>query len=236
MAGSVVGEVAALWRHPVKSLQGESLTDTEVGLHGLAGDRMYGVRDGLTGRVMSAKREPRLLEAAARYADGTVLVTLPGGETHAVEDPALDVCMTEWLGRPVVLLAATLARPSGDPFMDASPVHLVTDASLRTMAGQHPAGDWSQRRFRANVFVEVDGSGLVEDGWVERALAVGDVRLGVGERTIRCVMTSAAQPGLPADPAILATTAELTGKYLGVYAEVLAAGRMSVGDEVVLLP
>jgi len=220
----------------VKSLQGELLTDTEVGRHGLAGDRMYGVRDGLTGRVMSAKREPRLLEASARYADGAVLVTLPGGPTYAVEDPALDVGMTEWLGRPVMLLAATLARPSGDPFMDDYPVHLITDASLRTMAGQHPQGDWSQRRFRANVVVEVAGAGLVEDEWVEHVLALGDVRLAVCERTVRCVMTSAAQPGLPADPAILATTAVLTNKRLGIYADVRTAGGMSVGDVVVLLP
>ena len=61
MAGTVVGRVAAIWRYPVKSLQGESLEVSEVGLHGLAGDRVYGVRDGLTGRVMSAKREPLLL-------------------------------------------------------------------------------------------------------------------------------------------------------------------------------
>ena len=232
---AVVGHVAALWRHPVKSLQGESLTSSDVGEHGLAGDRMYGVRDGLTGRVMSAKREPRLLLAAARYVDAALVVELPGGELHAVEDPALDVAMTEWLGRPVVVVGASMTRPSGDPFMDDSAVHLLTDASLRAMSRRHPDGDWSPRRFRANVVIEVDGFGFVEDGWLEQRLAIGDVSLAVGARTVRCPMTSMPQPGLVDDPAILATTAEMTNKRLGVYAEVVSAGHLAVGDEVRLL-
>ena len=182
MTATVVGRVAELWRHAVKSLQGESLDSSEVGEHGLAGDRMYGVRDGLTGRVMSAKREPRLLQASARYAGGAVVVELPSGETHAVEDPALDVALTEWLGRPVVVVGATMMRPSGDPFMDASAVHLLTDAALRAMARQHPAGDWSPRRFRPNVVIDVGGFGLVEDGWLDRRVAIGDVELSVGVR------------------------------------------------------
>ncbi len=236
MSGSVVGRIGALWRHPVKSLQGESLATSEVGAHGLAGDRMHGVRDGLTGRVMTAKREPRLLLASARYADGALLVDLPTGETHAVDDPALDVAMTEWLGRPVVVVAASMVRPSHDPFMDDSALHLLTDATLRLMARQHPGGEWSPRRFRANVVVEVDGFGLVEDGWLDCALGIGDVELVVRARTIRCVMTSAAQPGLVADPDILATTGVLTDKRLGVYADVVRPGRISVGDELRLLP
>ncbi|HVF18739.1 MAG TPA: MOSC N-terminal beta barrel domain-containing protein [Mycobacteriales bacterium] len=235
MSASVVGQVAQLWRHSVKSLQGEALVNTDVGEHGLVGDRMYGVRDGLTGRVMSAKREPRLLQASARYAGGALLIELPGGETHAVEDPALAVAMTEWLGRPVVVVAASMVRPSHDPFMDASPVHVLTDGSLRALARQHPAGDWAPRRFRANVIVEVEGSGFVEDGWLERRLAVGDVELSVGVRTVRCPMTSMPQPGLADDPAILATTAQATNKRLGVYADVVTPGHITVGDPVRLL-
>lgn len=235
MSGNVVGHVNALWRYPVKSLQGESLTSSEVGAHGFAGDRMYGVRDGLTGRVMSAKREPRLLLASARYAGGALVVALPSGEQHAVEDPALDVAMTEWLGRPVVVVAASMVRPSHDPFMDESPVHLLTDAALQLMAGQHPAGEWSPRRFRANLVVSTEGAGQAEGAWVDRPLRIGDVELVVRKLTVRCVMTSAAQPGLAADPDILATTGSVSDKRLGVYADVVRPGNVSVGDEIRLL-
>ena len=234
MAHSAVGRVAAVWRHPVKSLQGEALATSEVVASGLAGDRAYGVRDGVTGRVLSAKREPRLLYASARYDGGAVVVTLPDATSYAVEDPALDSAMAEWLGRPVAVVAASMTRPSGDPFMDASAVHLLSDASLRWMAHEYPDGDWSVRRFRANLLVAVAGSDPAEHAWVGRRVVVGAVELEVAERTIRCPMTSMAQPGLGADPAILATTGLLAEKRLGVYADVVTTGVVSVGDDVVV--
>ncbi|MCH7578107.1 MAG: MOSC N-terminal beta barrel domain-containing protein [Chloroflexi bacterium] len=38
---TVVGSVDALWRYPVKSMQGEEVEESEVGPRGLAGDRAY---------------------------------------------------------------------------------------------------------------------------------------------------------------------------------------------------
>ena len=35
------GRVAGLWRYPVKSMAGERLEQTELGWHGLPGDRRY---------------------------------------------------------------------------------------------------------------------------------------------------------------------------------------------------
>ncbi|HVE64709.1 MAG TPA: MOSC N-terminal beta barrel domain-containing protein [Mycobacteriales bacterium] len=234
MAGTVVGRVTAIWRHPVKSLQGELLEVSDVGQHGLAGDRVYGVRDGLTGRVMSAKREPRLLQASARYHSGAAVVTLPDGASYAVDDPRLDVAMTEWLQRPVVVVAASMLRPSAAPFMDDCAVHLLTTATLASIRETHPAGDWQPRRFRPNVLVDAAGSGFAEDGWVGAQVGVGSARLQVVDRTIRCPMVSLAQPGLAADPRILATTGEVNDRRLGVYADVVVVGRLTVGDEVEL--
>jgi len=234
MAGTVVGRVTAIWRHPVKSLQGEQLEASDVGLLGLAGDRVYGVRDGLTGRVMSAKREARLLQASACYHSGAAVVTLPGGTSYAVDDPRLDVAMTEWLGRPVVVVGASMTRPSAAPFMDDRAVHLLSSATLASIREAHPAGEWGPRRFRPNVMVELPGSGFVEDGWVGSQVTIGSARLQVVDRTIRCPMVSLAQPGLDSDPRILSATADLNDRRLGVYADVAVAGRLSVGDDVEL--
>jgi hypothetical protein len=46
-AGQVVGQVAALWRYPVKSMAAEPLDEAEVSWHGVAGDRRWAfIRDG----------------------------------------------------------------------------------------------------------------------------------------------------------------------------------------------
>jgi uncharacterized protein len=109
-----IGTVAALWRYPVKSMQGESLERSPAGGRGLAGDRRWAVIDAETDKVVSAKR-PKLwaamLECAAAYlADptdegepATVRITLPDGEEVTSDDPDRDRRLSRALGRPVRL-------------------------------------------------------------------------------------------------------------------------------------
>ena len=89
--------VAQLWRYPVKSMQGERLPAVEIQVDGVDGDRRWGVRDERTGRVLTGRREARLLEAAAILAagsepvielpDGTVLVGRAGRHRHHHQPP-----------------------------------------------------------------------------------------------------------------------------------------------------
>ncbi len=44
-------EVLGLWRHAVKSLQGERLESARFEDDGLVGDRRWGIRDLRTGRI-----------------------------------------------------------------------------------------------------------------------------------------------------------------------------------------
>ena len=53
-------EVVGIWRYPVKSLQGEALDASVVERDGLEGDRLWGIRDGRTGRILTARRRPEL--------------------------------------------------------------------------------------------------------------------------------------------------------------------------------
>src|SRR5688500_10762321 len=94
--------VAQLWRHPVKSFGGERLDRVVVTPYGVEGDRVYAVRDGETGDVLSAKRVPELLGASAVWDGGTAVVTL-AGRTYEAGDPALDRVLSDWLDRPVEL-------------------------------------------------------------------------------------------------------------------------------------
>ncbi len=91
--------VKQLWRYPVKSLGGEQLDRCMVVETGLEGDRRWGIVDCETGRVLTARREPGLLFAAARLlSPEEVEITLPDGRT-TTEASAL----SEWLQKTVRL-------------------------------------------------------------------------------------------------------------------------------------
>jgi uncharacterized protein YcbX len=92
--------VAALWRYPVKSLGGERLDRCEVGDHGLPGDRAFGIVDVQTGKVLTARREPRLLFASASWHDGEAEIVVDGRRLES------DDALSTWLGRSVRLTRA----------------------------------------------------------------------------------------------------------------------------------
>jgi uncharacterized protein YcbX len=99
MAAMVVGTICELWRYPVKSMGGERLARARVSERGVDGDRIYAVRDGVTGKIASAKH-PRLwevlLQCAARYSDsgGAVAITLPSDQqvTGGQDDVEAALC------------------------------------------------------------------------------------------------------------------------------------------------
>jgi uncharacterized protein YcbX len=126
--------------------------------------------------------------------------------------------------------------PAGS-FCDLAPVHLLTTGTLDFLRQQHPAGRFEPGRFRPNLLVETppDAIGFVEDRWVGRVLAVGDtVRLRVTARSSRCVMTTLAQPGLPADAGVLRAVVAANAAHAGVYAEVIRPGEVREGDALTL--
>lgn len=233
-----VGTVERIWRYPVKSMLGERLPAAEVEPRGLVGDRRYAVRDA-DGRLGSGKSNSRfrkfaaLLASTARYGpDGVVVLTLPDGRTVRADEDRVHQELSAALGRDGVRLAAE-AEVS---HFDASPVHLVTTASLGWLADAVPAVTVDERRLRPNLLIRTgQRAGTVEDAWVGRPLRVGDrVRLRVTDRTERCVMANAAQPGLEHRGEILKAVADGNDLTLGIYAEVLAGGTVRLGDPVVL--
>lgn len=250
------GTVGALWRHPVKSMQGERIDSGRLDAAGLAFDRRWGVVDDETGKVLSAKREGRLLEAAARLAGEAPEIRLPDGEWTGLADSGLDGALSEWLGRAVHVRAAASVDSPGyqmnvdatddnspivdfpcppGTFFDALPVHLLTTASLRAMGPHHPDGEWDVRRFRPTVLVDTGGDDFPEDGWIGSRVRVGGAELTVVAPTVRCVMTTRAQPGLPRDLEIVKAVNRDHESNLGVYAVVSDPGPVAVGDPVAVV-
>lgn len=231
-----VGTVLGLRRYPVKSMLGEHLASLELDGRGVAGDRLYAVRDG-AGKFGSGKTTRRfrrmvgLFALRAAYRGAVPVVALPDGSQSSCDDPALAARLSELLGLPV-----TIAREAEVSHLDAGAVHLLTTASLRAIGEVLPGGPPDERRFRPNVVVDTTGEGFEEDEWAGRELLLGDgVRLRVTRGAERCVMVGFAQEELGADPLMLRRVAEANGACLGVYCDVLVPGAVHLGDPVMLV-
>jgi uncharacterized protein len=237
--------VVEVWRYPVKSMGGERLdAPTEVTERGLEGDRALAVVDVATGKVLSAKTVPLLLQATARWEDGAVrLTTDAGGLDTADTDGDVDERLSAWLGRPVHLRppidgerarfdleldpddpteVRELQTQPGSFFDSRSTLHLLTTASL---------GDHDVRRFRPNLLVEADGD-HPEDGWVERDLGIGGITAHVRKRTARCVLVTKPQPRLPQDSSVFRDLVRTRSGDLGVYVDPRTYGPVGPGDPV----
>lgn len=222
--------VLELWRYPVKSLLGERLEEIEVEPRGVPGDRRYAVtdRDGKIGSGKTTRRFrllPGLFDLSSRIEGEQTLVTLPTGDDLPVGDPRLDEFLSERYGDQL-----RVTEESTVPFHDAAPLHLLTTASLRWLSALLPDSVVDRRRFRPNILLEIAGSELLEDGWVDRRFALGGTVVRIVKRTERCVMTTNRQNELRQDPAILATITKMNEVCLGVYATVEQPGTIRVGD------
>jgi uncharacterized protein YcbX len=248
-----IGTVAEVWRYPVKSMQGERIDRMELVPGGAVGDRTLAVVDRSIGKVLSAKLHPPLLEASARVEGDDVVVILPDGTSHAASDPGIHAALSTWLDREVRLEAPQVddvlpfevhsglsddttpvidwPGPAGT-WLDLADVHWLTTASLAAAAELHPGGQWDVRRFRPTALFDVAATGFAEDAWQQ--VAVGGARSEVLMPTMRCTMPSRAQPGLDRDLEIGRTLREQHDNNLGLYAKIVEAGSIAVGDAVLV--
>jgi uncharacterized protein YcbX len=246
--------VAQLWRYPVKSLLGERVASLRLVGDGVDGDRLWGILDRTDGRILTARREPRLLFAASRIGNGDVpQITLPDGRVLTGPGPDTDESLSSWLGKPVTLVSAAERDASRAEYfadatddssraiewtmpkgriVDAYPVLVMSAAGLRGGAAAYAAGAWDVRRFRPNILIGLEGHGWLEDAWAERALRLGTAQLVPRRRCVRCTMVNRAQPGLDRDVDIYKTLNRTHGGEAGMWTEVAQPGLVSEGDGV----
>ncbi|KUI22441.1 molybdenum cofactor biosysynthesis protein [Mycobacterium sp. GA-1285] len=212
------------------------------------------------------RRWSALLQCASSTGDdGTVAVTLPDGRRIPVTEAAAP--LSELLGRTVqiaderaagavlersdplevlehgvdaefdpVLLELGQGAPGG-AFVDHSPVHLITTATLDAIG----VGMGEALRYRPNVVIDVGPEPFVENGWVGSEITLGEVILRATLPTPRCAVPTLKH----GDTERLSDAVRYLldhnrvevpgwGKLpcAGVYAEVVAVGTISVGDEV----
>ena len=229
------GKVARLWRYPVKSMLGQPAEALEIVPGGVAGDRCLAVRDG-GGRPASGKsmegfaRIQNLLDFSAGSDGDTVCIRFPDGREHRADDPDIDAALSQAIGQTV-----TLTTEDDGRHVDASPIHLLTEASLAWLRATLPEAVVDERRFRPNLVLDVGGEGRVERDWIGRHLRIGAVELRITEETVRCGMVSMAHADLPRDPRVLRHLTREAEMCLGVYADVVTPGPVALGDRVELI-
>jgi uncharacterized protein YcbX len=111
-----IGQVAQLWRYPVKSLGGEQVEHADIGPRGVLGDRLWAIRDLERDVTASARQLPVLLTASARYVGPVsvdagpgnvpeVEISFPDGTVVSSSDDGVHTKLSELAGRDVRLTA-----------------------------------------------------------------------------------------------------------------------------------
>lgn len=122
------------------------------------------------------------------------------------------------------------ATPLGS-YVDAYPVHLLTEQSLQAMSALAPSSEFDVRRFRPTILIDAPGNaGQPELSWCGGILRGPQIALAPLIPTVRCVMPSHEQAGLQRDPAVSRTIAAHSRRCLGVYGNVVTPGRIAEGD------
>lgn len=243
--------LAAIQRHPVKSLGHEALERAALAAgQALPMDRVWALAHAASAfdpaapawvpcknflRVTHARR---LAQVSAAWDGARLTLSHPDGAPMTADPETADGAdaITAWAaqwaegGRPGPYRLVRAPQPMTDAPEPWVSIHSL--ASLRAL-GQRLGVDLDPRRFRGNLWL--DGLAPWEEmDWEGREVSIGPVRLRVTETIGRCAATEANPVTGARDAAVLEALREATGDTrFGVYAAVLSDGEVAVGDPVV---
>jgi uncharacterized protein len=129
------------------------------------------------------------------------------------------------LGRSV-----RLHRDPGGVLDVAATLLVTTDATLRAL-GEELGAPVDLRRFRPNLHLDLDAPAWAEQGWSGALLTFeGGVRLQLDGVCERCAIPTRHPDTRVKWPGLLAHLAAEHDQELGIYARVLAGGRVAAGE------
>jgi uncharacterized protein len=250
--------IDSLWRYPIKGLSAESLPFVDLAKgYGFSFDRAYAVTDGSflfderrpepmpkTRFLMLAKYE-RLALLKTRLDQATrELVVQEGDVMHSFHlnesdgRAALAEFLTSFLDAPLPGPAAVV-HAAGHQFTDVSvhstelmrSISLINLATVRDLE-RHTGRALDPLRFRANLYFD-GAEAWSELDWLGSHLRCGDVLLRVVRRTSRCPATSVNPDNGTRDINLPVAIREYRDHGdCGIYAEVLADGRLRPGSAI----
>jgi uncharacterized protein YcbX len=236
-----IGEVAALFRYPVKSMRGEHVTAASVGWHGLEGDRRLalrrdGDRNGFPWLTASKLPELLLFTPARPDAEGTddlpPHVRTPDGHDLPTFGPELAAEITRRCGTTVEMTHLNRG------IFDEASISLISHDTIAAVsaAAALPA---DVRRFRPNILI-TGARAFAEDDWVGGVLSFGEgddaTALVVTNRDERCAMVNYDPDSARPSSELLKAIVRERSNRAGVYATVMRRGRLAVGQPIFFEP
>lgn len=249
----MTARIQSIYRYPVKGLSPEAMPRVTLAPgQTLPADRMYAIENGPSGfdpaapqyfpkqRFLMLMRNERLAALDTRYEEATHTLTIhlngaeaargdlrrPDGRA-AIEDFFARYCADDLRGPPKVLAG------EGHSFSDVA-AKVVSIINLASVAAVEAAvgAVVDPLRFRGNLYVE-GWPAFHEFDLLGQTLAIGEVRLKVVKRIVRCAATNV-EPGTGIrDMEIPKTLMQAVGHMdCGIYAQVTAGGRVTAGDAI----
>jgi MOSC domain-containing protein len=250
-----MAKIQSIYRYPIKGLSPEPLPRAALTPgQTIPGDRLYAIENGPSGfdpasptylsktHFLMLMKNERLASLRTAFDQVSHVLTIMDGPHErrgdlrtaagraAIETFFAAYCSDELRGPPKILHA------DGHSFSDVarkvvSIINLASVAAVETMVD----APVNPLRFRGNVYVE----GLTawsEFDLVDKTLSIGDARLKIVKRIVRCAATNV-------DPDTGLRDLELPKSLLrnlghadcGVYAEVIHSGEIATGDKIEIL-
>lgn len=243
--------IETIYRYPVKGLTAEAMEEVNLAPGAtLPEDRRFALSQGDSpfdpaAPAWMSKRNFGCLMVNARLAlvhsafdarTGELLLRLPGqpplmASTRSEEGrTAIAAALTTYMGEEARGTPRFLEAP-GHSFSDVAKkvVSIIGLSSLHAL--EKAAGmTLDPLRFRANVYVS-GGSPWAEFDWIGQEIQLGQARLRVVKRIVRCPATEVNPTTGERDATPQRWLREhFDHQDLGVYAEVIDGGRIAVGD------
>ena len=257
-AGTVSAQVVRISIAPVKALGLVHPDEVVLETGGVAGDRRFWLLDE-DGRLFNGKRGGTMVQIRPEWNEAArrLVLDLPGGERAEGTVELGEQVVPEMYGRPMPSRVVVgpwqeaISRFAGRPLtllwaeggavdrgLEGGRVSLVSRASLerlRVEAGADLPVD--RRRFR--MLFEIEGvEAHAEDDWLGREVRVGAATIVLNGDVGRCVVTSHDPDRGVTDLDTLGTLARYRREGVteplpfGVYGDVVAPGRVRIGDPV----
>jgi uncharacterized protein YcbX len=253
MFTSPPAQITSLYRYPVKGLSPESLSRVTLGAgETFPADRRYAIENGPSGFDPAAPawmpksyflmlmRNERLAGLQTHFEDDANRLTIrDNGNVAAQGDletadgrAAIEAFFTTNFARelkgPPKIISGVDHSFSDVARKVVSIINLDSVAAIEALVGQtvHPL------RFRANLYVR-GWPAWYEFDLLGQTLAIGKTRLKVVKRIVRCAAVNVDPDSAARDLDIPHALMRRFGHAdCGVYAEVVTAGAMAVGDQV----
>jgi len=126
-----------IYRYPVKSMMGETLSEVDIGEAGIPGDRGWAVRDEKRGGIRGGKKIPQLMTLTAQSGPTAPLITAPDGDSASASTEGINEWLSEKLNHPVTLWPL-LPADQLDHYRRGAPDTEDFEQELRAVFGRLP--------------------------------------------------------------------------------------------------